>query len=41
LSDRPELERELKNAVREVLRRLGTYLSRKGSLAMVKRKMNL
>ena len=41
LADRPELERELKNAVREALRRLGAYLSRKGSLEMVKRKMNV
>jgi DNA topoisomerase-6 subunit B len=41
LADRQELERELKNAVREILRRLGTFLSRKGSLEMVKRKMNV
>lgn len=41
LADRPELERELKNAVREVLRQLKSYLSRKGSMEMVKRKMNI
>jgi len=41
LADRPELERELKNATREVLRQLKTYLSRKGSMEMVKRKMNI
>jgi DNA topoisomerase-6 subunit B len=41
LADRPELERELKNAVREVLRKLSIYLSRKGSIEMVKRKMNI
>jgi len=41
LSDRPELERELKNAIRDSLRQLKTYLSRKGSIAMVERKMNI
>ena len=41
LSDRPELERELKNAIRDALRQLKTYLSRKGSIAMVERKMNI
>ncbi|MEM3386552.1 MAG: DNA topoisomerase VI subunit B [Nitrososphaerales archaeon] len=41
LADRPELERELKNGVREVLRRLGTYLSRKNTLAFAKKKMNI
>lgn len=41
LADRPELERELKNATREVLRQLKTYLSRKGSMEMVKRKLNI
>lgn len=41
LADRPELERELKNAMREVLRQLKAYLSRKGSMEMVKRKMNI
>ncbi len=41
LADRPELERELKNAVRDALRRLKIYLSRKGSIAMVQRKMGI
>lgn len=41
LADRPELERELKNAIRDALRRLKIYLSRKGSIAMVERKMNI
>ena len=41
IADRPELERELKNAVREALRRLSSYLSRKTSMEMVKRKMNV
>ena len=41
LADRPELERELKNGLREVLRRLSVYLSRKSTLAFVKKKMNI
>lgn len=41
LADRPELERELKNATREVLRKMGIYLSHKGSMEMVKRRMNI
>ncbi len=41
LADRPELERELKNGLREVLRRLSTYLSRKSSMEFVKKKMNV
>jgi DNA topoisomerase-6 subunit B len=41
LADRPELERELKNALREVLRKLSIYLSKKGSMEQVKRKMNI
>ncbi len=41
LADRPELEKELRNGIREALRRLSVYFSRKGSLEMVKRKMNL
>lgn len=41
LADRPELERELKNGLKEVLRRLGAYLSRKSTLAFVKKKMNI
>jgi DNA topoisomerase-6 subunit B len=41
VADRPELERELKNAVRETLRRLSSYHSRKTSMEMVKRKFNV
>ncbi len=41
LADRPELERELKNAIRDVLRHLKTYLTRKGSIAIIQRKMNI
>ncbi len=41
LADRPEIERELKNAMRDTLRQLQIYLSRKGSIAMVQRKMNI
>ncbi len=41
LADRPELERELKNAVRDVLRKLRGYLTKKGSMEMVKRKLNI
>jgi len=41
LADRPELERELKNGIRDVLRNLAGYLSRKGSIEQVKRKMNI
>ncbi|MCX8191372.1 MAG: DNA topoisomerase VI subunit B [Nitrososphaerales archaeon] len=41
LADRPEIERELKNGVREVLRKLSSYLSRKESMEMVKRRMNI
>jgi DNA topoisomerase-6 subunit B len=41
LADRPELEHELKNAIRDALRQLKIYLSRKGSIAMVERKMNI
>ncbi|MFQ6134972.1 MAG: hypothetical protein ACE5KU_04060, partial [Nitrososphaerales archaeon] len=41
LADRPELERELKNGIRDALRQLKTYLSRKGSIAMVQRKINI
>jgi DNA topoisomerase-6 subunit B len=41
LADRPELERELRNAIRDVLRNLSGYLSRKGSIEQVKRKMNI
>jgi DNA topoisomerase-6 subunit B len=41
IADRPEIEREIKNAVREALRRLGIFLSRKGSMEAVQRKMNI
>jgi DNA topoisomerase-6 subunit B len=41
IADRPEIERELRNAMREVLRRLGLYLSKKGSMEAVQRKMNI
>ena len=41
LADRIEVEREIKNAIREVLRKVYIYLSHKGSLEMVKRKTNI
>ena len=41
IADRPEIEREIKNAAREALRRLGIFLSRKGSIDAVQRKMNI
>lgn len=41
LADRPELERELKNGTREVLRKLATYVSRKGSMEFQKKRMNI
>ncbi len=41
IADRPEIERDIKNAAREALRRLGIYLSRKGSMEAVQRKMNI
>jgi DNA topoisomerase-6 subunit B len=41
IADRPEIEREIKNAAREALRRLGIFLSRKGSMEAVQRKMNI
>ena len=41
LADRPELERELKNAVREVLRQLRLHLSRKTSQEAVKRRHDI
>ncbi len=41
LADRPELERELKNATREVLRRLSVHISRKGSMEFAKKKLNI
>jgi DNA topoisomerase-6 subunit B len=41
IADRPEIEREIKNAAREALRRLGIFLSRKGGMEAVQRKMNI
>ncbi len=41
LADRPELERELKNATRDILRKLSTFLARKGSMEFQKKKLNI
>jgi len=41
IADRPEIESEIRNAVRESLRRLSLYLSKKGSMEAVQRKMNI
>jgi DNA topoisomerase VI subunit B len=41
IADRPEIEAEIRNAVREVLRRLSLYLSKKGSMEAVQRKINI
>jgi DNA topoisomerase-6 subunit B len=41
IADRPEIQREIRNAVRESLRRLGIFLSKKGSMEAVQRKMNI
>ena len=41
IGERPEVERELKNGVREVMRQLRMYLSRKGSAEAVKRRQNI
>jgi DNA topoisomerase-6 subunit B len=41
IADRPEIERDIKNAARESLRRLGVFLSKKGSIEAVQRKMNI
>ena len=41
LADRPEIERELKNAVREVVRKLSLYVSHKGSMEFQKKRMNI
>ncbi len=41
LADPPELERELKNGVREVLRKLASYMSRKGSMEFQKKRLNI
>lgn len=41
LADRPELERELKNALREVLRKLASFVSHKGSMEFQKKRFNI
>ncbi len=41
IADRPEIQREIRNAVREALRQLGIFLSKKGSMEAVQRKMNI
>ncbi len=41
IADRPEIESEIKNALREALRRLSLYLSKKGSMEAVQRKINI
>ncbi len=41
IADRPEIEYELKNAIRFLARRLSMYLSRKGSIAMAKKRLGL
>ena len=41
LADRPEIERELRNAVREVLRKLSGFVSRKGSMEFQKKRFNI
>ncbi|MEM0029749.1 MAG: DNA topoisomerase VI subunit B [Candidatus Nitrosocaldus sp.] len=41
IADRPEIEYELKNAIRFLARRLSIHLSRKGSIAMAKKRLGL
>jgi len=41
IADRPEIESEIRNAVREALRRLSVFLSKKGSMEAVQRKMGI
>ena len=41
IADRPEIERDIRNAVREALRRLGLYLSKMETRQAVQRKMNI
>jgi DNA topoisomerase-6 subunit B len=41
IADRPEIQKELRNAIREALRRLSVFLSKKGSMEAVQRKMNI
>jgi DNA topoisomerase-6 subunit B len=41
IADRPEIEKELRNAMREALRRLSIYLSRKSSVEASQKRMNI
>ncbi|MDG6928783.1 MAG: DNA topoisomerase VI subunit B [Nitrososphaerota archaeon] len=41
IADRPEIEKELRNAMREALRKLQVYLSKKGSMEKQRKKMNI
>jgi DNA topoisomerase-6 subunit B len=41
IADRPEIERELRNGIREVLRKLQVYLSRKGSMERQVKRMSI
>ena len=41
IADRPEIQREIRNAAREALRRLGIFLSRKGTMEAVQKKKNI
>jgi DNA topoisomerase-6 subunit B len=41
IADRPEIEKELKNGMREVLRKLQIYLSRKGSMERQAKRLNI
>jgi len=41
VADIPEIEREIKNAIRDVLRKLKQYLSKKNYLEKTKKKMNI
>ena len=41
IAEIPEIQREIRNAVRDGLRQLGIFLSRKGSMEAVQKKMNI
>jgi DNA topoisomerase-6 subunit B len=41
IADRPEIEREIRNGIKEVLRKLSSYLSRKGIVEAARRKQNI
>lgn len=41
IADRPEVEKELRNGIREVFRKLQIYLSRVGSMEKQRKKMNI